>query len=270
MRLTVRRRALVVALATALVLPLAAAPTAQAAVKDGARSTSYEKSVVAQVNAARAKKGLPSLLELPALRTDARGWSSYLAKRSTTVTKDKRLKHQSSAQMGKDTRAAGCRGGYAEVVLWATPAPSTAKVVTTYLQSSRHRKILLSGAYTHVGSGTVVRNGITYNTMRFAAGCARTSSTISGWATKRTQALGRTHKDSVKLSAVARRKVSLQRRSGSTWKTVRTYTTSRTGAVTVTIPASSRAGKVAYRLYAPATATHKARASATKTVTYRR
>ncbi|QIK82663.1 CAP domain-containing protein [Sanguibacter sp. HDW7] len=270
MRSTPRRRSLVVALATALVLPLVAAPSAMAVVKDGARPVSFERSVVAQVNAARAKDGLPSLLELPALRTDARGWSSYLAKRSTTVAKGKRLKHQSLATMKKDARDAGCTGRYAEIVLWATPAPSAAKIVSSYLASSGHRDKVLATRFTHVGSGTVVRNGITFNTIRFASGCARTSSKVAGWATKRSQTVGRTQKDAIVVSAVAPRKVKLQKRSGGSWKTVKTYTTSRTGRVTVTLPRSSKVGSASFRVYAPQTTTHKAVASKVTTVTYRR
>lgn len=266
MRSTFRRRSLVVALATALVVPLVAAPSAQAAVKDGARPASYESSVVARMNSARAKEGLPALLELPALRTDARQWSTTRSKRGTSG----RLAHRSTTVMKKDTRAAGCTGGYAEIVLWARPTPSTAKVVSTYLASAAHRRIVLSGRYTHVGSGTVVRGGVTYNTVRFASGCARTATKVAGWATKRTQTVGRTQKDTITVSAVAPRKVYLQKRAGGRWTTVKKYTTSRTGRLVVTIPARSKAGKVLYRVHAPKTATHRAVSSRTKTVTYRR
>lgn len=266
MRSTIRGRSLVVALATALVLPLAAAPGAQAAVEDGTRSESFERSVVAQVNAARANDGLPSLLELPSLRTDARGWSSSRAAMGAAG----RLKHQSLTKMRQDARDAGCTGRYAEIVLWATPAPSASKIVRSYLASSGHRKIVMSGMYTHVGSGTVVRNGIAFNTIRFASGCARTSSKVAGWATKRTQTVGRTQKDSITVSAVAPRKVKLQKRSGSSWKTVKTYSTSRTGKLVVTLPKASKAGKASFRVYAPSTTTHKAVTSKVKTVTYRR
>jgi uncharacterized protein YkwD len=106
--------------------------------------SAYENEVVAKVNAERRAHGLRPLKISEKLMTVARGWSGVQARQ-------RRMYHSNN--------------GYGENVAYGQPTPDV--VMRDWMNSSGHRRNILSPNYTEIGVGAVQNGRSIYWTQSF-------------------------------------------------------------------------------------------------------
>ena len=106
--------------------------------------SAYENEVVSKVNAERRARGLRPLKISEKLMTVARGWSGVQARQ-------RRMYHSNN--------------GYGENVAYGQPTPDV--VMRDWMNSSGHRRNILSPNYTEIGVGAVQNGRAIYWTQSF-------------------------------------------------------------------------------------------------------
>lgn len=115
-----------------------------------------EKAVRCLINRKRGKKGL-NALKAKASLAEAAGKHSKRMRNSNCFA------HTCSGEPGLGSRLeragylpCGCSFGYAETIAWGRQASGTPRsIVMSWMDSSRHRQILLKRSYEHIGVGAV-------------------------------------------------------------------------------------------------------------------
>ena len=150
------RLALIAAIALVAVL---AAPAGAGNGSDGSRvlasRATLERSIVGEINALRASRGLPRLALSPALALAARSHSRDMALAGyfSHTTRDGR-------DFGERVRGFYGSRGYrtwraGENLLWASPEIDADRAVRMWLDSPAHRRILLTREWREIGLSAV-------------------------------------------------------------------------------------------------------------------
>jgi uncharacterized protein YkwD len=147
-----------VALALVATLASPAGATNQAAGQSVARVASLETSVLAEINAVRARYGRAPLRLMPKLTAAANSHSTAMATRGF-------FHHESadgsdfSRRVKRFYRPAGYRSWtIGENILWSSPQVDARGAVKMWMQSPPHRANLLSPAWREVGLSAVHAN----------------------------------------------------------------------------------------------------------------
>lgn len=125
----------------------------------------FDQRMVALINAERQAAGVAPLQYQAGLRAGALAHSSWMD--------DNDFQHASDATMDADTAAAGCSGGWAENIYWASDTGTSPEAaMSAYMDSPGHRENILHPDLRHVATGTVMTDGGLFNTQRFSFDCA--------------------------------------------------------------------------------------------------
>jgi len=125
----------------------------------------FDQRMVALINAERQAAGVAPLQYWGGLRTGALAHSSWMDGND--------FQHASDAAMDADAAAAGCSGGWAENIYWASDTGTSPEAaMSAYMDSPGHRENILHPELRYVATGTVMTDGGLFNTQRFSFDCA--------------------------------------------------------------------------------------------------
>lgn len=113
------------------------------------------RGIVGEINALRAKRGLPRLVVSRSLATTARKHSLEMA-RSGFFSHESPTRGAFGERVKRDYRTTGYRSWRAgENLLWASPDIDARRAVEMWLDSPGHRRILFTPAWREIGLSAV-------------------------------------------------------------------------------------------------------------------
>lgn len=144
--------------------PAPEAPSSTGGASSAGAQDSFDQQMVALVNAERQAAGVAPLQYWGGLRSGALQHSTWMDGND--------FEHASSATLDADSAAAGCSGGWAENIYWASDTETPPEVaMSAYMDSPGHRENILNPDLRYVATGTVVTDGGLFNTQRFGFSC---------------------------------------------------------------------------------------------------
>lgn len=155
------------AVALALTAGVTVAPAASAAptpALSGTAQPTFDTTMVALINQARAANGRPALAVHTGLRTVALNWSLKMDAGGTGY----QLQHNPSAMSQVRANGAANLTVWGENVGWGSSPQTSAKTLfDAYMASPGHRANILSASYRYIGSGSVSGAHGMWNTLEF-------------------------------------------------------------------------------------------------------
>ncbi|GAA3509731.1 CAP domain-containing protein [Georgenia daeguensis] len=143
----------------------APAPEAPEAGSSATAQDGFDQRMVALINAERQAAGMAPLQYWGGLRAGALAHSRWMDGND--------FEHASDGTMDADTAAAGCSGGWAENIYWASDTGTSPEAaMRSYMESPGHRENILHPELRYVATGTVMTDGGLFNTQRFSFDCA--------------------------------------------------------------------------------------------------
>ncbi|WP_052436379.1 CAP domain-containing protein [Georgenia sp. SUBG003] len=124
----------------------------------------FDEQMVALVNAERDAAGVAPLQYWDGLRAGALQHSTWMDGND--------FQHASDARIDAEAAAAGCSGGWAENIYWASDTGTSPEAaMRSYMDSPGHRANILNPDLRFVATGTVTTDGGLFNTQRFGYTC---------------------------------------------------------------------------------------------------
>ena len=125
---------------------------------------SFDQQMVALINGERQAAGVAPLQHWGGLRAGALQHSVWMDGND--------FQHAADTTLDADSAAAGCSGGWAENIYWASDAATSPEAaMRSYMESPGHRENILDPDLGFVATGTVVTDGGLFNTQRFSVSC---------------------------------------------------------------------------------------------------
>lgn len=275
--------ALACALATTATT-LAAAPAATSttastgvtpAVTTAVQLDALSQAIVNETNKIRAAHGLKKVTVNTKATQGSAQWAGFLA------SKNLRADMYHDPQLFTTTAtSAATRAG--ENILYTSGSADAARFLSLWMNSPGHRANILRPEWTHIGvawdrnsDGTylyAVQRFVAYPSSATTRTATPQKTRIAGYNTsKKTITVGQAAPKDVVAVSARNGKISLQRKTNGTWKTVRTVAVKTSnGKAAILYPTHKTAGTYTYRIRYGGSSTHKAAVSATKKVVVRK
>lgn len=275
--------ALACALATTATT-LAAAPAATSttastgvtpAVTTAVQLDALSQAIVNETNKIRAAHGLKKVTVNTKATQGSAQWAGFLASQNLRAD----MYHDPQLFTTTATSAATRAG---ENILYTSGSADAARFLSLWMNSPGHRANILRPEWTHIGvawdrnsDGTylyAVQRFVAYPSSATTRTATPQKTRIAGYNTsKKTITVGQAAPKDVVAVSARNGKISLQRKTNGTWKTVRTVAVKTSnGKAAILYPTHKTAGTYTYRIRYGGSSTHKAAVSATKKVVVRK